>query len=770
MSDDKQRNSNGSEPRSGGNVWFVLIAIVSAVLLSAFLFGGSDMRMRYPDLMKLLAAMAEAKQADEPLPPVNDQSKTGSNPKVDEAGTKVGDATRVEGDTVAVESETDASETEGVKTEGTQAPAVVAAKPGAESGKSGSAEDGAGSKAVIDPQVTVIVPSTKNPEHQLEFGGLEDIRVADGEITGKVAYRGRGIDNKGPVDSTYKLVEFKTIRDTNNEAEHKRLVEYLNASGVTWDNARPSRLFQDHWPELLMIGVLVILGIIMLRRMGGAGSPMSFSRSRGKLYGQEDLAITFDDAAGINEAVQEVREVVDFLKNSDKYKALGGRIPKGVLLVGPPGTGKTLLAKAIAGEAGVPFFSLSGSDFVEMYVGVGAARVRDMFQQATNRAPCIIFIDELDALGKSRSGSTVGGHDEREQTLNALLVEMDGFDSNSGVIVVAATNRPETLDPALLRPGRFDRHVLVDRPDISGREDILRVHVKNVKLDEKVDLKDIASITPGFVGADLANLVNEAALLAARAEKRAVGIHEFNEAVERVTAGLEKKNRVMNEDEKIRVAYHEAGHALVACALPNADPVHKVSIIPRGLAALGYTMQRPESERYLMTKSELESNMKVLLAGTLTEEMIFQDISTGAQNDLERCTEVARSIVMDYGMSRLGRINFRRNSKSPFLAGGGGDVFQMSHSEEMAKLIDKEVARIIEDELTQTREILEQRREVLEAVTQKLLEVESINTDELAKLIEENCSGPWLVPGTIKQKPRAQIKNDEDDSGLAVAD
>ncbi|MGI9467068.1 MAG: ATP-dependent zinc metalloprotease FtsH, partial [Rubripirellula sp.] len=613
------------------------------------------------------------------------------------------------------------------------------------------------------------VPSTKKSEYQVEFGGLEDVRVADGEITGKVAYRARGIDNKGPVNS-YKIVEFKTIRDTNNEAEHKRLVEYLNASGVTWDNARPSRLFRDHWPELLMIGVLVILGIIMLRRMGGVGSPMAFSRSRGKLYGQEDLAVTFDDAAGINEAVQEVREVVDFLKNSDKYKSLGGRIPKGVLLVGPPGTGKTLLAKAIAGEAGVPFFSLSGSDFVEMYVGVGAARVRDMFQQATSRAPCIIFIDELDALGKSRSGSTVGGHDEREQTLNALLVEMDGFDSNSGVIVVAATNRPETLDPALLRPGRFDRHVLVDRPDISGREDILRVHVKNVKLDEKVDLKDIASITPGFVGADLANLVNEAALLAARAEKRAVGIHEFNEAVERVTAGLEKKNRVMNEDEKIRVAYHEAGHALVAAALPNSDPVHKVSIIPRGLAALGYTMQRPESERYLMTKSELESNMKVLLAGTLTEEMIFQDISTGAQNDLERCTEVARSIVMDYGMSRLGRINFRRSSKSAFLAGGGGDGFQMSHSEEMAKLIDKEVARIIEDELTQTREILEQRREVLEAVTQRLLEVESINTEELARLIEENSSGPWLVPGTIKQKPLAQIRSDENDSGLAVAD
>ncbi len=618
----------------------------------------------------------------------------------------------------------------------------------------------AGGASTGASKVKIVVPSTKNPESLVELSDLQDILVSDGAITGTVVYRSLGLKGREPIDEA-KSVGFQTIRDTNNESEHKRLVEYLNASGVTWDNARPSRLLQDHWPELLMIGILVMLGVVMLRRIGGVGSPMSFSRSRGKLYGQEDLAISFDDAAGIDEAVEEVREVVDFLKNSDKYQALGGRIPRGVLLVGPPGTGKTLLAKAIAGEAGVPFFSLSGSDFVEMYVGVGAARVRDMFQQATNRAPCIIFIDELDALGKSRSGSTIGGHDEREQTLNALLVEMDGFDSNSGVIVVAATNRPETLDPALLRPGRFDRHVLVDRPDVAGREEILRVHVKNVKLDEKVDLKEVASITPGFVGADLANLVNEAALLAARAEKRAVGIIEFNEAVERVTAGLEKKNRVMNEDEKIRVAYHEAGHALVAAALPNTDPVHKVSIIPRGLAALGYTMQRPESDRYLMTKTELESNMKVLLAGTLTEEMIFQDISTGAQNDLERCTEIARSMVMDYGMSRLGRINLRRSSRSPFLAGGGADGYQMMHSEEMAKLIDKEVTRIIEDSLAQTRDILEQRREVLEAVTQRLLEVESIDNEELMSLIEHHTNGPWLVPGTVTEKPRAQIRTDK---------
>ncbi len=689
MSDDDNRsgNSNNNEPRGGGNVWLVLAAITLAVLLSAFLFGSTDRRMRYPDLIQLLEMEAEFQQAVATAGPTADKPEP---PKLK-------------------------------------------------------------------------VRSTKNSDNWMEFSQPKDIYVTDDSITGTVMYRSLGVDGNEST-SKAKRGEFKTIRTIRNQAEDERFQKVLEASQVIWDTDRPSRFLEDRWPELLMIGVLIFLGILMLRRIGGVSSPMSFSRSRGKLYGQEELAITFDDAAGIDEAVEEVREVVDFLKNSEKYQALGGRIPKGVLLVGPPGTGKTLLAKAIAGEAGVPFFSLSGSDFVEMYVGVGAARVRDMFQQATSRAPCIIFIDELDALGKSRSGSTVGGHDEREQTLNALLVEMDGFDSNSGVIVIAATNRPETLDPALLRPGRFDRHVLVDRPDVSGREEILRVHVKNVKLDEKVDLKEVASITPGFVGADLANLVNEAALLAARAEKRAVGIREFNEAVERVTAGLEKKNRVMNEDEKIRVAYHETGHALVAAALPNTDPVHKVSIIPRGLAALGYTMQRPESDRYLMTKSELEANMKVLLAGTLAEEMIFQDISTGAQNDLERCTEIARSMVMDYGMSRMGRINFRRSSRSPFLAGGGGDGFQMMHSEDMAKMIDKEVARIIEDALTQTRDILEQRREVLEAVTQRLLEVESIDNDELMRLIEENSSGPWLVPGTVTEKPRAQIPADQESS------
>ncbi|WP_419195320.1 ATP-dependent zinc metalloprotease FtsH [Novipirellula herctigrandis] len=612
---------------------------------------------------------------------------------------------------------------------------------------------------------TIIVTSITDPARKIEYSQPDQLKVAEDMITGTVLFRELNGSSQNKTASNAPVrVKFETVRTYQNETESRQLAELLDASGIVWDNDRPSRFFEDQWPTLLMIGVLVLLGIMMLRRIGGVGSPMSFSRSRGKLYDQDDLPISFADVAGIEEAIDEVREVVDFLKNSEKYQALGGRIPKGVLLVGPPGTGKTLLAKAIAGEAGVPFFSLSGSDFVEMFVGVGAARVRDMFQQATSRAPCIIFIDELDALGKSRSGSVVGGHDEREQTLNALLVEMDGFDSNSGVIIVAATNRPETLDPALLRPGRFDRHVLVDRPDVGGREEILKVHVKNVRLDDSVTLREIASITPGFVGADLANLVNEAALLAARSEKTTVGLEEFNEAVERVTAGLEKKNRVMNEDEKIRVAYHESGHAIVAAALPNTDPVHKVSIIPRGLAALGYTMQRPESERYLMTKAELESNMKVLLAGTLTEEMIFQDISTGAQNDLERCTEIARSMVMDYGMSRMGRINFRRSSRSAFLAGGGGDGYQMNHSEEMAKMIDKEVARIIDDALVQTREILEQRRDVLEAVTQRLLEVEAIDSDELMRLVKENSRGPWLVPGTVNEKPKAVIPPNPDNA------
>jgi cell division protease FtsH len=509
-------------------------------------------------------------------------------------------------------------------------------------------------------------------------------------------------------------------------------------------------------PAILFTAAFLLVIYLMLRRLGGASSPMAFGRSRARLYAQEDLGLTFDDVAGIDEAVEEVKEVVDFLKSPEKYQRLGGRIPRGVLLVGPPGTGKTLLAKAIAGEAGVPFFSLSGSDFVEMFVGVGAARVRDMFQQAEAKAPCIIFIDELDALGKSRGSGMVGGHDEREQTLNALLVEMDGFEPNLGIIIVAATNRPEMLDQALLRPGRFDRQVLVDRPDVKGREDILKVHVKSVRLDSSVEVKEIAAITPGFVGADLANLVNEAALLAARKNKKAVGMDEFNDGVERVTAGLEKKQRVMSDSEKRRVAYHEAGHALVAYSLPNTDPVHKVSIIPRGLAALGYTLQRPEGDRYLMTHSELESRIEVLLAGTIAEEMIFEDVSTGAQNDLERATEIARSIVMDYGMSRLGRVAFRESHRSVFLTVPGEERAH-DHSEETAREIDREVKRILSELLEKVRDILKTRRTSLVAIAERLIEVESIESLELREIVERHTPGPLVVPGTTIAAKRAAL-------------
>jgi cell division protease FtsH len=483
------------------------------------------------------------------------------------------------------------------------------------------------------------------------FSGLEDVVIGAYEVTGTVLVQvldGDDPEKSGPTTGAEDTAvasdaigvigganrrRFQTAKlpSENSEGQLSRL---LDEQSVPYRYEDPPSAWKTWAPMLVMTGLFIVLFFVMIRRIGGAGSPMAFGRSRGKMYAQEDLGITFDDVAGIDEAVEELREVVDFLRSPEKYQLLGGHIPKGVLLVGPPGTGKTLLAKAIAGEAGVPFFGLSGSDFVEMFVGVGAARVRDMFQQAEAKSPCIIFIDELDALGKTRGSSVVGGHDEREQTLNALLVEMDGFGSNSGVIVLAASNRPETLDPALMRPGRFDRHVLVDRPDVRGREAILKVHVAEVKLDPTVNLEQIARITSGFVGADLANLVNEAALLAARNDKKAVGMEEFNEAVERVTAGLEKKRRVIHEDEKKRVAYHEAAHALVAYSLPNTDPVHKVSIIPRGLAALGYTMQRPEDDRYLLTQSELESRIEVLLAGTLAEEMVYADVSTGAQNDL----------------------------------------------------------------------------------------------------------------------------------------
>ena len=604
-----------------------------------------------------------------------------------------------------------------------------------------------------------IVQRGSDPKSVGRYGDLQDVVIGAFQVSGTVGERttkpavepakteapASPDSTVGPVITTRRFHTAK-LPSENSEGQLSKLLAECHVPFRYEEAPSPWR----NWlPMVFLMSLFGIVFFLMLRRLGGAGSPMAFGRSRGKMYAQEELGITFDEVAGIDEAVDELREVVEFLRSPEKYQVLGGHIPKGVLLVGPPGTGKTLLAKAIAGEAGVPFFGLSGSDFVEMFVGVGAARVRDMFQQAQAKAPCIVFIDELDALGKTRGSSVVGGNDEREQTLNALLVEMDGFGTNSGVIVMAATNRPETLDPALLRPGRFDRHVLVDRPDVRGREAILKVHVAHVKLNPAVKLEQIARITSGFVGADLANLVNEAALLAARNNKTSVGMEEFDEGVERVTAGLEKKKRVIHEDEKKRVAYHEAAHALVAFSLPNTDPVHKVSIIPRGLAALGYTMQRPEDDRYLLTQSELESRIQVLLAGTIAEEIVYADVSTGAQNDLERASEIARAMVMDYGMSRLGRVTYRESPRSPFLAAAGVDLSRArSHSEQTAREIDEQVNQIIQTAIERVRRIIENRRAALEAVMRRLIESEVIDGSELRVIVEASTGTPQLVPGT----------------------
>lgn len=598
-----------------------------------------------------------------------------------------------------------------------------------------------------NPEAHIILSKKSGNETlKVRYANPRDLVVEPYQVVGTISYQ-----VVEPADKRTKPEDrkFRTSR-LGMGTDDNALIQLLLSKGFRdVRGGEPPTFWEQYGPHFVLLLVFVLVMLFLLRRMGGPGSAMAFGRSRHKMYAQEDIGVTFDDVAGVDEAVEELREVVEFLKNPQKFRALGGRIPKGMLLVGPPGTGKTLLAKAIAGEAGVPFFSLSGSDFVEMFVGVGAARVRDMFQQAQARSPCIVFIDELDALGKTRGTSIVGSHDEREQTLNALLVEMDGFSANSGVIVLAATNRPETLDPALLRPGRFDRHVLVDRPDLRGREAILKVHCKNVKLAPNVDISEIAGITPGFVGADLANLVNEAALLAARKNRDSVTMEEFTEAVERVTAGLEKRRRVMNEEEKRRVAYHESGHALVAFSLPNTDPVHKVSIIPRGIAALGYVLQRPEGDRYILTQSELESRIQVALAGSVAEELVFQDLSTGAQNDLQRATDLARSMVVDYGMSRLGRIALREDAPGGYLGGLDWNRANRWYSEATAKEVDAEIRRILNDSLEKVRDIMQSRRQALVALAERLMEKEVIDAQELREVIEANVPGPLVVPGTL---------------------
>ena len=516
------------------------------------------------------------------------------------------------------------------------------------------------------------------------------------------------------------------------------VVRELQAAKVEFSGRIESTFWRDVISWLVPLVLMAGLWLFLMRRMGGGPTQaLSFGRSKAKIYDRKELKTTFADVAGVDEAKAELMEVVDFLKNPKKYQRLGGRIPKGVLLVGPPGTGKTLLARAVAGEADVPFFFLSGSEFVEMFVGVGASRVRDLFEQAKEKAPCIVFIDELDAIGKTRAGNTgfLSGHDEREQTLNQLLAEMDGFDSSKGVIIMAATNRPEVLDAALLRAGRFDRQVVVDKPDVRGREAILIVHARNVKLAPSVDLHVLAARTPGMAGADLANIINEAALLAARKGKDAVDMADLEEAVDRVVGGLERKSRVLSEKERDIVAHHEIGHALVASSLPNADPVHKVTIIPRGVAALGATYQLPLEDRYLLTRSEIEDRIAVLLGGRVAEEIIYGEVSTGAHNDLERGTELARLMVMQYGMSEaLGPMTFGGGQQSMFLRGSGLPQ-EREYSEESARRIDSETRAIIDRIYDRVRDLLTARKRVLVEAATELKQKETLEGDRLRELL-----------------------------------
>jgi cell division protease FtsH len=516
------------------------------------------------------------------------------------------------------------------------------------------------------------------------------------------------------------------------------LARDLEQYDVKFTQAPESRLLRDLMSWILPAVVFFFIWQFMARRMsegqGMGGGFLSIGKSKAKVYMETDTKVTFDDVAGVDEAKEELKEVVSFLKDPQRYGRLGARMPKGVLLVGPPGTGKTLLARAIAGEAGVPFFSISGSEFVEMFVGVGAARVRDLFEQARKKAPAIIFIDELDALGRARGAYPLGGgHDEKEQTLNQLLSEMDGFDPSKGLVLLAATNRPEILDPALLRAGRFDRQILVDRPDKIGRVQILNVHLKKVHLATDVDPEKIAALTPGFSGADLANLVNEAALLATRRGGEDVTLDDFTRAIERIVAGLEKKNRLLNPDERKAVAYHEMGHALVAMSLPGADPVHKVSIIPRGIGALGYTIQRPIEDRFLMTRRELVHKMMVLLGGRAAEHVVFNELSTGATDDLAKVTDIARSMVMRYGMDeKLGNLAYERE-RTTFLE-MPQVIQERSYSEDTAREIDRAVREIVQSAFQETVQLLTQHRSLLEEGAVLLLEKETLGEEELARL------------------------------------
>ncbi len=574
-------------------------------------------------------------------------------------------------------------------------------------------------------QQVATIPYSEFEQH-LKDGRIDELAITDRRIEGRL---------KEPLAGGQR-------RFITNRVE-PQLAEHLQQYPVRYTGKVESTLVRDllSWivPAMLFFGIWLFL----LKRIGsglGGGGMMQIGKSKARVYVETDMKVSFADVAGVDEAKDELKEIIEFLRDPQTYGRLGGRMPKGVLLVGPPGTGKTLLARAVAGEAKVPFFSISGSEFVEMFVGVGAARVRDLFEQARAQAPAIIFIDELDALGRARgAGPLSGGHDEKEQTLNQLLVEMDGFDTSSGLVLLAATNRPEILDPALLRAGRFDRQVLVDRPDKVGRVQILNVHLKKSRLGTDVDPQAIAALTPGFTGADLANLVNEATLLATRRNADAVAMEDFTAAIERIIAGLEKRNRLLNPREREIVAYHEMGHALVAMALPGVDPVHKVSIIPRGMGALGYTIQRPIEDRFLMTRDELENKMVVLLGGRAAEWLVYAHLSTGAADDLAKVTDIARAMVTRYGMSkRLGHLALEREPNS-FLGNEAmlGLKPQHDYAESTATAIDEEVQELVQSAFQRSVDLLQARRALLERCARQLLQQETLDAGQLRALSAE---------------------------------
>jgi cell division protease FtsH len=566
----------------------------------------------------------------------------------------------------------------------------------------------------------------------LKAGKVSNVGLSETIITGTLLNEGVEGVVTGETAEKLRRLGRGEHRFTTVRVADPALVAELEAAKVRFTGQVESKWVSTLLSWIIPAVVFFAIWSFAMRRMGGAaGGMLEIGKSKAKIYMEKDVKVTFDDVAGVDEAKEELKEIISFLKDPKSYGRLGARIPKGVLLVGPPGTGKTLLAKAVAGEAGVPFFSISGSEFVEMFVGVGAARVRDLFEQARTRAPAIIFIDELDALGRARGAFPLGGHDEKEQTLNQLLSELDGFDTSAGLVLLAATNRPEILDPALLRAGRFDRQVLVDRPDKIGRVQILKVHLRKVQLTPDVDPEKIAALTPGFSGADLANLVNEAALLATRRGAASVAPDDFTRAIERIVAGLEKKNRLLNPQERKVVAYHEMGHALVAMSLPGVDPVHKISIIPRGIGALGYTIQRPTEDRYLMTREELENKMAVLLGGRAAEKLVFEHLSTGAADDLAKVTDIARSMVMRYGMEeKLGHVAYE--AERPLFLGIPESMQRgRDYSEETAREIDCAVRKFVESAFDKAAGVLKQRQDLLERGALLLLQQETLSEEDL---------------------------------------